>query len=188
MRKSAFFLVPLYSIVFLISCSNKDTENIVFNYNGGIDQSILDALKNGNYHEGIQGAGDYTSHNGVHPLVIIDDGGSIHIFSDLLPENLIPKTIHELEILAVLYDQEKILLNTCSYTDGYTLYRYQYSRKIEIYGAKSGSLLESGVIYGKEPAVCPNSVGVGSDSKTITYEGEQVTPDKIISYLTQKSG
>jgi hypothetical protein len=173
------------SIFLITQCSNKETEDIVFNYIGGLDNAILTALKNSNFRNGIQDASDYAPHAGSHPLIILNEQGSLHVYTDLLPMNLIPKTISELEIVVVLHDQVQQEIETCSYTSGYSLSRCRYQRGMDFYSAKSGQKFFDYTIWGDDPETCPLSLTTGSD-KNITWNGSAVSASEIIAYLSSQ--
>jgi len=97
---------------------------------------------------------------GVHPIVILDEGGKPHEWSGLLPADWYPSSVAEAELVVCLDDEQQTVVEKCIYVDefwgtGERVPRLRYSRSFLVILAQTGEKLYSDTLTGSAPPVCP---------------------------------
>jgi hypothetical protein len=184
-KRMRFFII--YIILFLcilFSMCKSNINGYMLENNNGLNQEIIDSLITINPYHGINGAAGYVAEHHIHPVIILrslnTNEYSIHVYTDVLPGNWIPKNINELELIALLSDQEERFLGQCDYFGGYKYKMYQYARDIEILDAKKGTVIRHGLLEGSWPKGCPDALAGEGDQES---RGTQLKFNEVKEFL-----
>ena len=128
---------------------------------------------------GVEDAAEYTSGQGVHPVVVMKAGsvGLLHSWHDKLPENVQALSFRTAQLIGCV-EEEKILIETCYYY-GPRIERYQYQVTIRLANAQTGKTLASETVKGPPPRLCKKTER--SDTKTLV--GTPVKFQEVQSWI-----
>jgi hypothetical protein len=125
----------------------------------------------------VKGVSDYQPLHGSHPIVILqNDRSSLR----RIPDEWMPKSLEEIELVACVGKEEKVLMETCHYESGGKVKRYQYQVTIQLVAASTGQVLKNIKVQGS-PEYCAVSVQ-GSAAGTI--EGGYVLTADLTNALS----
>ena len=109
-------------------------------------------IRNG---EGIIEAAEYSpSTPGPHRIVIFADP-KVEDTSEFIPQEWLAGSIEEVELVVFIFHHDKELV-PCDYWGGYSLKRIQVYYVVELWVAKTGTLLKNETFYGIAPR-CPET-------------------------------
>lgn len=128
-----------------------------------------------------------------HPLVILHNSGLPYENTQSLPNEWLPKSLSEVELVAVLGPIREELLGTETYTansggGSVTLKRFQYQQEVTILDAHTGNFLYSGVVKGGEPRAFPYQIEVDAFGRlTIPWMpyGSPIQNEDIITWFEE---
>ncbi len=121
----------------------------------------------------------------VHPIVVIDDDGEIHYWTNYVPVDWLPFTPEDLELVACTSDQEKQVVQVCQYyytgtgAAAPSITRYRYEMTVQLYAANTGYLIGSTTLRGSSPDYCPYT----TSSYTTQVTGDYVGVDEFRSWI-----
>lgn len=142
------------------------------------EQAAIEAVKFVANGKGVLEASPYVKGGGIHPIIIIDTSGSVNSWNGELPKEWRPKSISETQLVAVVTKGTKSI-QICDYWTGPDVTRYQHYVKIDLRGAKTGSIIQTNTLYGSAPIQCRQSEIY---SVTSLY-GNQVEFSQVKSWL-----
>jgi hypothetical protein len=111
--------------------------------------------------EGVEEACAYIPGEGFHPMVLLDDQGEIHTWSDnILESRWEPMALRFCE-LVVTVEEEAVVIETCQYQMGGSWTRYQYHMEVLLFSARTGELVANETLLGGLPDPCPELKTLG---------------------------
>lgn len=111
--------------------------------------------------KGIAEAAIYNPKNNYfHPVVLLSGSGQPHNWSDDISDDWEPMAMRFCELVAAVDEEKRILLQTCTYTQGGIKYRYRYQMRIRLLNVRTGAAISSHTFYGTKPSACPQRTGV----------------------------
>jgi hypothetical protein len=145
-ESSLFLIIIVFHFLFIQLDCKKGSEDVASNPQ--LD-SILEELAPVCFGQGILKASSYTG-SYPHKIVILSSSGDKNGWSYSLPQVWWPSTVEETQLVAVLGNQNKETLSTCSYTTapggfGNTtavLNRVGWIMKVELREARTGLLID----------------------------------------------
>jgi len=140
---------------------------------------IQDAVSAEWLESGIPSASPYIDGPGTHPIVLLDASCNAHDWAFQLPSDWCPESVSDLELVAIVEDQEEIAIQTCHYNMGPPITRYQYFMNVSVYSAKTGELVMSENLNGSVPSLCPQTAPL---SQTTIY-GQPLTLASLEDWL-----
>lgn len=126
--------------------------------------------------KGIEEAATYVG-TGPHPVVVC--GHWTYGDTNRFPESWWPESINDLELVACLGEEQEELIETCTYTNGPPLRRYQYKREIRLVEAKTGNIIASYILKGSVPDKCPSA----TTKKDVERHGSDVGFNEVRNWL-----
>lgn len=142
------------------------------------DDLILDACSQVSSGQGIDQAADYVEGPEPHPIVLLDLSGSKHHWTGKIPENWWPTSVADVELVALVGDQEGDAIQTCAYY-GSDLTRWQYTLYVELREGKTAEMVDSITLYGTLPPIC----GEWKEASLRNKYGDQVSLDQLQEWL-----
>ncbi len=118
------------------------------------DQDIIDAMAIVCGGKGVSRAAAYSPGSSPQKIVLLDESGDRHTWTDLLPYEWWPKTIEEAQLVACLGGEQEQSVDTCEYSGGQVVERYQYSMPIRLVAASTGETIGTGTVGGESPRAC----------------------------------
>lgn len=118
------------------------------------DQNIIDAMAIVCEGKGVPGAAAYSPGSSSQKVVLLDESGRRHPWTDLLPYEWWPKTIEETQLVACLGEEHEQFVDTCEYSGGQIVERYLYSMPIRVVAASTGETVVTGTVRGESPRAC----------------------------------
>ena len=124
-------------------------------------EDILNGLKDACRGIGVAKATAYTPDKTFHPLVLLN--------ANLISEKWEPMALRFSQLVGCGGEQQRIALETCEYTGGPPITRYQYRISIRLVSASAGAVVVERSFSGAPPAQCPKQAPV---SQTELVGGE----------------
>jgi hypothetical protein len=122
--------------------------------------------------ERVSVAAPYVKDSRVHPLVLLNQDGSVHAQSANLPPVWWPPLTGYTQLVACVSSETDVLIQTCSYEGGGKARRYVKEVVVQIIEAYTGNLVAEVVVRGTEPRKCPQKlVSVGGSKPQADYQG-----------------
>jgi len=116
----------------------------------------------------------------IHPVVIANDDGTLdRIWSSALPYEWWPHTLEDLQIVVCLGPEVEADIETCLYTKGTQITRYQMERSIRLLEAHSGREIASGVVNGIPARRCEEVESQGMQK----FRGQAVTVEDVQTWI-----
>ena len=95
----------------------------------------------------------------------------------------------DVELVACVH-AETVAIETCEYTlesgVGAVLQRYQWVSRVVLHDARSGAVIDEGVIEGSRPRECRDSESFAGSLTTQVVTGEQPSVEAIAEWLTPR--
>ena len=110
---------------------------------------------------GIEGAADYDPDApGPHPVVILDEKGRPHEWSNLIPAEWYPASVASAELVVCVGDEHETKVEECQYVDEFwgtreRVPRLQVVRSYSVVVAQTGEMLSADTLSGGKPPSCP---------------------------------
>jgi hypothetical protein len=123
----------------------------------------------------IPDAGEYIPGPGNHPFVVITKSG-LSVNSHYYPENWIPSSVGELQVVACVEDENWQLIQTCKYINGPNILRYQSNANVVIIEARTGNTVEQFTLKGDPPRQCRDAEAAGITE----LRGNSVRPETAV--------
>lgn len=120
------------------------------------DHAILEAAAAACQGQPVPGAAAYSGDSSIHPLVLLGESGQVTALTGPLPPDWAPESVSDLELVACLTGEEKVLIQRCSYFGG-SVPRWGYERVLTLVEAQTGEVLRTAVIRGTPPRDCRSS-------------------------------
>jgi len=128
---------------------------------------------------GVPSAGEYDPESTEFPhLVILDNSYKFSSWNVLLPEDWIPKSVADTELVIVVEEVE-VWLDSQDYVGGPDIHRYRYDLLVEARDPHTGGLLSVRTIKGDEPPGFPAEAPV----EQTRIDGESVSFSQLKSLL-----
>lgn len=143
------------------------------------DEEIIDAMSEVCEGKGVAEAAAYVPGPGPHAIVLLDASGRRHAWADMLPFDWWPKSINTAELVACLDGEQEEFVDSCEYSGGQTVRRYQYTTPIRLLTAHTAETLATGVIMGEPPRAC----GLLELVDTTEIYGSHVTHEEVEQWL-----
>lgn len=124
-------------------------------------RAVQTALKAACGGTGIEGAADYDPDApGPHPVVILDEKGRPHEWSDLIPAEWYPASVAGAELVVCVGDEDETKVDECQYVDEFwgtreRVPRLQLARSFSVVVAQTGETLSDETLSGAMPPSCP---------------------------------
>lgn len=103
--------------------------------------------------KGVAQAAAYNRSAEFNPTVLISTSGEVDSWTTEIPTEWQPKSIAETQQVVCVHKGTKSL-ETCRYSGGPPVTRYQYYVQVELREAKTGKLIQKTTLYGSEPIKC----------------------------------
>jgi hypothetical protein len=103
----------------------------------------------------VPAAAVYSNESGTHKTILFNTSGSLNRWNNDLPVNWISENTSKTELVACIGDEETFTIETCKYTGGPPITRYQHRRVVYIVNAKTGEEIGHEVLFGSVPEACP---------------------------------
>ncbi len=143
---------------------------------------LLAELKIACQSQAVPSAHRYDVDQPFHTLVIFDDDGeNIDLTSTTILRKWEPMAVRFTDLVACVGEEQEEIVQTCHYNDGIPIVRYAYWQEIEVIQARTGQILSSTVLHGKQPDYCPDYAPESQDK----IRGGGVTHDQITEYLEE---
>lgn len=124
--------------------------------------------------QGIPEAGSYNPDEvGPHNLLVLNADGSPHRWNESLPPQWKPSSLGEVELVAVIFPQTEIALDTELYSSGLVT-RYRLVQDVEVREARTGNTIWKGTLKGNAPGPFPKLI---SENRTSIKGGPVIYPD-----------
>jgi len=110
--------------------------------------------------EGVELAANYTANSTeIHPLVILNERGSMSNWTSMIPSSWQPSAVEEVELVLLLKGEEKVQIEAVgpyldSNNNSIWIRRYQYRINLTIYKAKTAEIVGEAVVWGSAPRNC----------------------------------
>lgn len=117
-------------------------------------QEILETMSAVCGGKSVEEAGAFNPGPGPHAIVLLDASGNEHPWNELLPYEWWPQSVNETELVACLQEEQLEFVDTCEYSGGHIVKRYQYTTPIRLMAARTGENIASGVVTGEPPRAC----------------------------------
>ena len=134
-------------------------------------ESIIKTLKDVCLGIGVDEACAYTPDEDFHPILLLDNQGESHDWSDDIGTKWEPMALRFCELVIIVEKQEAAEIENCYYILGSPITRYQYHMEVCVYSAKTGELVASETFLGEVPGECPKS----APQEQTTIYGERVS-------------
>ncbi len=130
-------------------------------------EDIMENLKCVCVGEGVEEACAYTSDEGFHPMVLLDDQGEIHTWSgNILKAKWEPMALRFCELVVIVEKQEAVVIETCQYIMPGSWTRYQYHMEVLWFSARTGELVANETLLGELPGPCPAAIDIGEHGES----------------------
>lgn len=97
-----------------------------------------------------------------------------------IPGEFRPATLNEVQLVLCLEDEREVVVQTCNYSGGKVIKRYQYTREVQLYQARNAELVAQGIIKGIEPEKCPQ---MATNGFTMPIYGERTDSSAIGAWI-----
>ena len=118
------------------------------------DQDIIEAMAIVCEGKGVSGAATYSPGSRSYTIVLLDASGGRHPWVEMMPYEWWPKTIAETQLVACLGEEQAQYVDTCEYSGGQIVERYQYSMPIRLVAASTGETVVMNAVRGEPPRAC----------------------------------
>jgi len=127
----------------------------------------------------VAGAGTAASPSDIHPLLILDETGTVYGRDAIVTHGWMPSSLNQLKAV-VCIKAETRSTQTCSYTGGTSYQLTTYSRDVSIVEAGTGKQLATSTLNGRNGTCRERIVGgqIVSDES-----GDHVSPDDVADYI-----
>lgn len=144
---------------------------------------ILTALAPVARGEGIAEAAAYDPQApGPHRLVLLKPSGAPHEWNEALPREWLPSSVGEAEMVILLGEMREVVLDTQEYVGGPPITRYRYEVDVEAREARTGRILWTEVMGGREPGPFPERAPV----EMTRLVGDWPTAEELVQRLSCK--
>lgn len=117
-----------------------------------VEQQLVDGLSPACQGQGIQEAAALGGED-LHPIVLVKSSGGRHSWTDKVPREWWPTSLHLPQLVACVGKEEKVKIETCEYTfHGIT--RYRYTVEFRVVEARTGETVASDALSGSDPRDC----------------------------------
>ena len=120
-------------------------------------ESIFKSLECVCHGTGVSECANYTADESFHPIILLNNVGDRHRWSDQIPEEWEPMAMRFCQLVVSIVKEDKILVETCSYLLGSSIERYQYQMQLRVFAAATGEVVAEHLIQGTPPEECPSS-------------------------------
>jgi hypothetical protein len=148
-------VILLLSILVVCMCTYIMIINIP-----NLDGEVIDAAAQACERIPVPEAAHYTSGPGNHPFVVITESGR-SVNSHYYPENWLPNSVSELQIVACVGEEKWQLVQTCKYINGPSILRYQSNANVVIVEARTGNTVDQFILEGDLPRQCRDAEAQG---------------------------
>lgn len=133
--------------------------------------------------KGISGAAVYNpAQTALHRLVLLTESGSPHEWNKDLPNDWLPASLDETELVVLVGDEQEIALASQDYIGGAPVTAYQFVIDIEIREARTGHVVMTDRIQGSKPGPFPPTLPF----EVTRLDGEHVTPLELERSLSHR--
>jgi len=142
-------------------------------------ESISESIKGACQGQAVPGAGAYSPDGRFHAAVVMSASGDDPIWAG---GGWQPAALRFVDLVACVQDDEGTsAIQTCQYTGGPPITRYQYHVTVRLIDAATGELAAEKSVFGKPPDACPETAKASIES----MYGERVSHAEISDWLLQ---
>jgi uncharacterized protein YjbI with pentapeptide repeats len=143
---------------------------------------ILRVLKDVCNGQGVPGTRSFADDGAFHSLVLLNAQGDSHQWSDLpLDKGWEPMALRFTDLVACVEHEEAGSIETCDYSGGPPITRYQYRVHMRLIVARTGELVDEGTVSGSVPGECP----ARAPASQTEINGDNVTRNDLAQWFTQ---
>ncbi len=116
--------------------------------------------------QGVPEAGEYDEYKpGPHRVVLLDGSGALHAWNSELPDEWLPFSLGEAELVVILQEEQEVAYGSQLYISdsGFvsTVTRYRYEMPVQIRNAQTGRVVDETTVKGSEPGPYPLTMPAG---------------------------
>ena len=139
----------------------------------------------------VESAAPYSEEPGIHPAMGVSSytsGGDMSPHPYVIPKKALAKTLEETELVVCMDDEERVLIDRCTYTDDEgnkigILDLYAFEREVTLIEAKTGRTVAQETIQGTAPQECLDTEAFPKGDDKMEREGAKVSNDDIEEWV-----
>jgi hypothetical protein len=143
------------------------------------------------YGGSVESAAPYSNEAGIHPAMGVSaytSGGDMSPNPYAIPKKALAKTLAETELVVCMGDEERVLIDRCTYTDDAgnkigILDLYGFEREVTLIEAKTGQTVAQETIQGTPPQECLDTEAFPKGDDKMERQGSKVSNDDVEEWV-----